>query len=183
MTTSPRTLNSVIFNAFFIVCLICFVFCLTLQKYKKLRKSPNIWDILHHYVMNSIFPTFADAQPVRHMYLYTCSSGHWRYNFNSTSTNSLQAIYYRSVPYVAISVPYWAIRVPYFTISLIADKLSLDYFDFGRFISLDFLSILAKLFLWIISFSYLCGKIAARMLPLYAINVFHKLSERSRLFI
>ena len=44
-------------------------------------------------------------------------------------------------------------------------------------------SILAKLFLWIISFSYLCGKIAARMLPLYAIHVFHKLSERSRLFI
>ena len=39
--------------------------------------------------------------------------------FNSTSTNSLQAIYYRSVPYVAISVPYWAIRVPYFA-SLIA---------------------------------------------------------------
>jgi hypothetical protein len=57
MTTSPRTLNSVIFNAFFIVCLICFVFCLTLQKYKKLRKSPNIWDILHHYVMSNIFTT------------------------------------------------------------------------------------------------------------------------------
>ena len=39
-------------------------------------------------------------------------------------------------------------------------------------------SIFTKLFLWIISFSYLCGKIAARMLPLYAINVFHKLSEK-----
>ena len=39
-------------------------------------------------------------------------------------------------------------------------------------------SIFIKLFVWIIYFSYLCGKIAARMLPLYAINVFHKLSEK-----
>ena len=28
-----------------------------------LSNPPNFWDILHNYVMNSIFPTFADALP------------------------------------------------------------------------------------------------------------------------
>ena len=36
----------------FIVSLISFVSCLTLQKYKKLRNEPNFWDELQLFVTN-----------------------------------------------------------------------------------------------------------------------------------